>query len=152
MGAIGLIGLEEPGLWIVGAGLELAYLLMLAGNGRFQRFVDGKKILAGKQTSQQQLAGLLAKLMPADQARYGQLAKRCQMILQQQQESRSPDVQIQADGLNKLLFVYLRLMITRAGIVRVLEDGDTPSEHRYESQRCEPAIEGGRRHRSCSGA
>src|SRR3954469_12423985 len=78
LAAFGLLGIEEPGLWIVGAGLELGYLITLASNGRFQRLVDGAATLATKQTSQQQVAGLLGQLSPADQARYRQLEKRCQ--------------------------------------------------------------------------
>ena len=39
LGAFGLLGVMEPGFWVLGAGLELGYLLALATNERFQRLV-----------------------------------------------------------------------------------------------------------------
>ena len=39
LGAFGLLGMMEPGFWVLGAGLELGYLLALATNERFQRLV-----------------------------------------------------------------------------------------------------------------
>ena len=39
LGAFGLLGMMEPGFWVLGAGLELGYLLTLATNERFQRLV-----------------------------------------------------------------------------------------------------------------
>ena len=37
LAAFGLLGLTNPGFWVLGAGLELGYLLTLATNPRFQR-------------------------------------------------------------------------------------------------------------------
>ena len=37
---VGVFGLAEPGLWLMGAGLELLYLLTLGTSKRFQRVVD----------------------------------------------------------------------------------------------------------------
>ena len=39
LGAFGLLGMMEPGFWVLGAGLELGYLLALSTNERFQRLV-----------------------------------------------------------------------------------------------------------------
>jgi hypothetical protein len=44
VGAFALLGFLNPGLWVVGAGLELAYLLTLASNKRFQRTVDARQM------------------------------------------------------------------------------------------------------------
>ncbi len=40
LGAFALLGVANPGFWVLGAGLELGYLAVLATNQRFQRVVD----------------------------------------------------------------------------------------------------------------
>ena len=43
LGGFGLAGyLRDPGWLVLGAGVELGYLLLLGTNARFQRFVAGK--------------------------------------------------------------------------------------------------------------
>jgi hypothetical protein len=122
-----MLGFLEPGLWLLGAGLELGYLLMLATNGRFQRWVDAGDSFASKKSTQQQLQSLLVRLDMSDQNRYRKLEGRCQRVLQEQHEVPSVDLQAQADGFGKLLYVYLRLLLTRSGILRVLEGSSTKS-------------------------
>ena len=130
LAAIGMMGYEYPGIWVLGAGLELGYLLFLSTSKRFRYLVDAKDSYALKQNSQQQLKNLLVRLDASDQNRYHALEARCQKVLEQQQEGGSVqavDLQAQADGLSKLLFVYLRLLLTRAGILRILEGASTQS-------------------------
>ena len=43
--AFGLAGLTNPGFWLIGAGVELAYLFGLATNRRFQQVVDRLRII-----------------------------------------------------------------------------------------------------------
>jgi hypothetical protein len=116
-----MLGLLNWGLWVVGAGLELGYLLMLATNPRFQHWVDSKDTQAAKKSVQQQIALMLVRLGPADQTRYRQLEARCQRILGEQHDVPAAEMQTQAEGFGKLLYVYLRLLLTRAAILRVLE-------------------------------
>jgi hypothetical protein len=129
LGAMGILGFENYGFWILGAGLELGYLLMLSTNGRFQHLVDARDSYAAKQNTKQQIQKLLVRLDASDQNRYRTLEARCQKVLEHQQEAASPavDLQAQAEGLSKLLSVYLRLLLTRAGILRVLEGSSTQS-------------------------
>ena len=42
LGAFGLLGTMDPGFWVLGAGLELGYLLALSTNPRFQRAIASK--------------------------------------------------------------------------------------------------------------
>jgi hypothetical protein len=127
LAAFALLGLLNPGFWVVGAGLELGYLLLLSTSTRFQRIVNARHDYAQKQGTQQQLSEQLARLEPADQARYRQLQQRCQNVLQQQHDVAPVDLQTQADGLGKLLYVYMRLLLTRNGILRVLEGASSKS-------------------------
>jgi hypothetical protein len=129
LGAIGFLGLENPGFWVLGAGLELAYLLYLSTHARFQRLVDAADASASKQDSKKQMVRFLVRLDPSDQTRYRQIEARCQKVLEQAQlhDTANLDLQTQAEGLSKLLFVYLRLLLTRAGILQVLQGTSTQS-------------------------
>ena len=42
LAAFGLLGMTNPGFWVLGAGLELGYLFLLATNERFQRTVTSR--------------------------------------------------------------------------------------------------------------
>ena len=46
LAAFGLLGVTNPGFWVLGAGLELGYLLTLATNKRFQNTVSAKPLNA----------------------------------------------------------------------------------------------------------
>jgi hypothetical protein len=133
LAAFGLLGLENPGFWVLGAGLELAYLLALSTNRRFQRLVDGESLITEKQSEGQRLAALLARLSPADQARYRVLEERCKSILESQRQSHSdagaPPIGTlpQTEGFERLLYVYLRLLLTKSTIARALEDVSSKS-------------------------
>lgn len=121
LAAFAMLGFLNWGLWVIGAGLELGYLLLLATNPRFQRQVDAQDSMAAKKSTQQQVASLLVRLGPTEQARYRQLEQRCKSILAEQHDVPAAEMQTQADGLGKLLYVYLKLLLTRSAILRVLE-------------------------------
>jgi hypothetical protein len=40
---VGTLGLLHPGIWLVGAGLELAFVVGLAHNERIRNYVRGKR-------------------------------------------------------------------------------------------------------------
>lgn len=124
LGGTLLLGLIDPGFLLLGAGLELAYLFTLAHNPRFQRFVNGSRMVQARQQWQGRLASMVVSLGGEDQRRYRSLEQRCQTILQQQgADSTSPtDLQAQGEGLGRLLWMYLRLLLTRQAINRVLRE------------------------------
>jgi hypothetical protein len=121
---VGLASIMEPAFLILGAGLELGYLFLLATNPRFQRAVEGKKLLeAQKQwASRQQLQ--VSNLKGEDQTRYRLLEQRCRGILEQQKglDTSEVDLRAQGEGLARLSWIYLRLLLTRQAIKKVLED------------------------------
>lgn len=120
--AIGSFYTSNPGIAILGAGLELAYLLIVASNKRFQRAVDA--VDAHDLRQAQRFEGMLKSLPPEDLRRYQQLADSCREFLQQQ-KSREADVNVQADALSHLVLVYLQLLVTRASLTALLRDDDT---------------------------
>jgi hypothetical protein len=126
LGAFGLAGyLHDPGWLVLGAGVELGYLLLLGTNVRFQRFVGGKLSAGGSREVEQRWQRLVAALPDIDRRRYAALAQRCQTVLEQQfrGDTAAPGFASQSDSLGKLTWMYLRLLVTRQGIQRVLREG-----------------------------
>src|SRR5512136_1348774 len=84
LGVFGLLGLLNPGFWVMGVGLELAYLGILATNKRFQRLIDA--VYLGKTTRgrQEMVDSLINQLGPEGLKRYRALEVRCRAILKQQ--------------------------------------------------------------------
>jgi hypothetical protein len=135
LGGFGLAGyLSDPGWLVLGAGVELGYLLLLGTNTRFQRFVAGKLSAGGSREVEQRWQRLVALLPDMDKRRYAALAQRCQAVLEQQfpGDTSAPGFASQSDSLGKLTWMYLRLLVTRQGIQRVLREsgvrapGDPP--------------------------
>ena len=112
-----------PGVLLIGAGLEMAYLFGLSTSKRFQRFVDGSASLESKQEWQKKLNDTVAQLDPDDRERYFNLQRRCYTIIEQQrQNGDAPELATQGEGLGKLLWIYLRLLRTRQSILRIIRE------------------------------
>jgi hypothetical protein len=113
---------NEPGVWVLGAGLELGYLSLLATNARFQRLVGGAASAGAAQFSGQKVQQSLASLSPNDKERYRLLELGCQSILQLQFHGAAdaPGYRMQAEALGRLTWMYLRLLVTRQSIQNVL--------------------------------
>jgi hypothetical protein len=123
----GFLGFIEPGLWAIGGGLEMAYLYLLSMNPRFQRTVVGSQMLETRQEQVSKQRGFIAQLNPDDQELYFNLERRCQAILRQQGATSSvtTELQSQGEGLGRLLWIFLRLLLTRQSIQRVLMDAQS---------------------------
>lgn len=131
LGAFAVLGLLNPGFWVIGLGLELGYLSVLSTNKRFQRFVGASQQLQTRQQWQAKINALIQQLSGEDQQRYRALEVRCWTLLEQQHaiQAPSPGLLAQGEGLGRLLWVYLRLLTTRQAINRILRaPAGTPNE------------------------
>lgn len=124
LGIFAVLGALNPGFWIIGAGLELGYLALLATETRFQRFVSGERLLRTQRQWQTKMDQLVAQLGQGDQARYRALESRCRSVLGQQPQGATlpPDLDVQAEGLGRLSWMYLRLLLTRQSIDRIIRE------------------------------
>ena len=123
LGLFGLLGILNPGFWIIGAGCELAYLGWLGTHPRFQNLVTGDRLLDEQRRWQSKVYQLIRQLPPEDQDRYRTLESRCKSILEQQaQLSLSPGLAEQGEGLGRLVWIYLRLLLTREGIRKIIRE------------------------------
>jgi hypothetical protein len=122
LGIFGILGVLNPGFWVVGLGLELGYLWILGSNNRFQRFVAASQQLQTRQQWQAKIDGLARQLSDEDQQKYRSMEGRCQALLEQQinLQAPAPALQSQGEGLGRLLWVYLRLLLTQQAINRII--------------------------------
>jgi hypothetical protein len=124
LAAFGLLGLLNPGFWIMGIGIEFAYLGMMATNERFQRIVVAAKQWEARRQWQTRVDDLVQQLSAEGQRRYRNLEARCGSILEQQQHAPMvpSGLEAQGEGLGRLLWLYLRLLLTRQAIDRIVRE------------------------------
>jgi hypothetical protein len=130
LGAFGLLGMMEPGFWVLGAGLELGYLFALATNERFQRLVAAVPLVEATADWNKRIQALVGRLDAGDRRIYDLLSQRCRSIIDLQLHGASPatvpgGLESQADGLGRLSWMFLRLLVARRTIQQVIgESGD----------------------------
>jgi hypothetical protein len=129
LGAFGLLGMMDPGFWVLGAGLELGYLLLLATNSRFQRLVNARPMSAATTEWNKRILSLVGRLDQHDRRTYDLLANRCRSIIDLQMHSGAATtpggLEAQADSLGRLSWMFLRLLVARRTIRHVIgESGD----------------------------
>ena len=129
---VGVLGFVNPGFWLLGAGVEVAYLFGLASNGKFQRYVDAQAASANREEAGQLVKSsadrLLAALPQASVGRFEELRSRCSELRQiahdlhdPQQIASTPTLdEIQLAGLDRLLWIYLKLLFTENALDRFL--------------------------------
>jgi hypothetical protein len=135
LGAFGLLGTIDPGFWVLGAGLELGYLMLLATNARFQRLVNARPISEATTEWNQRIQELIGRLDAADRRIYDLFAQRCRSIIDLQLTGANPasapgGLETQADGLGRLSWMFLRLLVARRTIRHVIGDTSDGSELR----------------------
>jgi hypothetical protein len=124
LAAMGLMGLAEPGFWVLGAGLELGYLLLLGTNSRFQRTVNASARPAKNPEDDwtARLGKALLTLGEEERRRYQRVADRCRSIIDLQVRDSATGLigfEAQQEGLARLTWMYLRLLLARQAIERV---------------------------------
>ena len=130
LGMFGVLGFLNPGFWIIGAGLELGYLGWLATHPRFQRLIMGEQRLEAERRWQARLSSLITQLEREDQRRYRLLEARCRSVLEHQLRgtAAAPGLDEQGEGLGRLAWIYLRLLLTRQSIVRIVREAESEGE------------------------
>jgi hypothetical protein len=130
--ATALLGFVEPGFWAIGAGLELGYLLLLANNERFQRTVTAETTTVSPAEDWTARTGrALLQLGDVERRRYQAVAERCRSIIDLQvKDSAAAAVAMEAqhEGLSRLAWMYLRLLLGRNSIQRVQDESTATGE------------------------
>jgi hypothetical protein len=120
-----MLGILNPGLWLIGAGLELAYLLSLVTNERFRRLVERDLRAAAIDDQGGRVEARVRALSAAGQKRFRQLEERCDAVLSADRpDDHAETVEHREDALGRLLDVYLQLLAARDTAARVLAEAD----------------------------
>ena len=158
--AVGLLGFAEPGFWVLGAGLEMGYLLLLATNERFQRTVNATAPSKPKPADDwtARIGRALLALNEEERRRYQALADRCSSVIDLQVRHSTTGLvglEAQQDGLARLTWMYLRLMLARQAIARIRTEagsgGDLPASLASLERRLADESVGGELRRSLEG-
>lgn len=126
-------GLLNPGIWLIGAGVELGYLTWLSHNDRFRALVLGEHLRRQARTADEQIEAVITSLSPDSQARWKRLQQRCRQI-RETSAALAPGIESAGDpvkgGLDSLLMIHGRLLASREALETAM-DGET----RYELER-----------------
>ena len=136
LAAFGLLGaFVSPGFWVLGAGLELGYLLLLSGSARFRRTVDARQAQPADPASQRYEA-TVALLDATQRSRQQAIEARAREVLQLL--TRSPLMASHADSLEQLVWLNLRLLVAGQALNVVV---DTAAKDSAELQQQEDQID-----------
>ncbi len=126
---VGVLGLANPGFWLLGLGAEVAYLFTLATNRRFQKVVDADQVTLTTGDAEQKRQALITSLAPDERQRLAAIETKAERILNVQRQSQFSDFALDGtrEALGRISWVYLKLLIARH---RLLEQArlDTPGE------------------------
>lgn len=127
-----LCGQPDVAVPIVMAG-EVAYLGFLGTHPKFQKYVDARDAKAtradGQQAAAQAAQRMLVELPPRLKQRFDALRARCRELQQLAQQIRDPGPgdepapleDLHLAGLDRLLWMYLRLLFTQNSLSQFLE-------------------------------
>jgi hypothetical protein len=132
---------------------ETGYLALLATHPKFQKYVDAQhhQVLreANSRRSQATLKHILRSLPRPLLDRYTQLRTRCQELQRIAEDlkepvhvsTQEPLASMQAESLDRLLWIYLRLLFTYHSLQRFLEK-TSPQRIRDDIERLEQRLTG----------
>lgn len=122
----GILGFGHPSFWLLGAGLEAAYLGTLVSHPRFQRLVDAEGRSPAMAEAEQGRRELVDALDPPSRQRLAALEKKRERLLGAAQESRAGEFELESarDALDRLLWIYLKLLVARHQLVATRTQAD----------------------------
>lgn len=145
LAAVGMVGLVIPGVWLIGAGLEIAYLAWLATNERFVRVVDSQRPRATAPVPVASPDALLGRLDPLVRQRHEALVARCQEILQRQQAGGDASgIENLNEGLSRLLWIHLNLLTARGPIEELVQGDARATARELQTRELEQTLSSGK--------
>ena len=123
-------GFINPGLWLIGLGLEGLYLWSLSRNERFRKTVDA---VAGVSDSTTRYEDLLAHLDSAAQSRQYEIEQEAAEIVALLQRSAAHGSQI--SDVRQMAWLHLKLLAARASLSEVIEVADREHQKLDEQEK-----------------
>lgn len=125
----GILGLGHPAFWLLGLAFEAGYLSLMSGDARFQRLVQGRKLMAERAVWQAKQSNLFDSLDPQSQNRYRSLADTCQQILKSTQSLSAGTAMddLRTGSLSQMAWMFLKLLYTKIR-TKTITEKVSPSE------------------------
>lgn len=130
--AFGLLGaFLSPGFWVLGAGLEMAYLWGVSSNRRFRATVDAAHLPSPGAKSEPESAedaryrGLVDQLGADELASHRRIEARAREILGRLRSASL--MSSHADSVEQLVWLHLRLLAARMAIAHVVRTAESES-------------------------
>jgi hypothetical protein len=131
IGAFGLLGaLVNPGLWLIGLGVEGMYLWWLSKNERFRATVDAE---AGVSDSTSRYENLLVNLDSAEKSQQYEIEQEAAEIVALLQRSEAHGSQI--GDVRQMAWLHLKLLSARASFAEVVEVAERERKKLEEQER-----------------
>jgi hypothetical protein len=113
--ALAALGFVEPSVWLVGLGLETAFVSSLAFNPRFQRVIDARSAVPLLEDAAAKRAALVAALPQDLRARLNALQQSAARVLSiYQRLGLDTDLTSGTQAsLDKLQWIFLKLLVAR---------------------------------------
>lgn len=117
LAAVAVLGIVNPGFWLLGAAAEVGYVVWLSSNERFQKLVRAERRMHAQEGWESQIQRLLAKLSPPGRQRYDRLLAECRRVLGMSADLDASSLggvrDLRSSSLNQLLWIFLRLLRSR---------------------------------------
>ncbi|MBV8113115.1 MAG: hypothetical protein JO300_00110 [Silvibacterium sp.] len=120
--AVGILGFVEPSLWLAGLGVEVALVSSLAFHPRFQKVVDaqaGNRLLEDNRAKREALIGALPNDL-RDRLRAVEATSARILSIYQTLGVEPALIEGTQSSLDKLQWIYLKLLIARTHLTREL--------------------------------
>jgi hypothetical protein len=122
LASFGIAGFINPGFWLLGMAAFVAFVGGRSASARFQKLVEGERLLARSGDAEDKMKGAYDALQPASQSRYRALVVVCREVLglgaPASGDSHPSD--FRAGNLNQMLWLFLRLLASRESITDTL--------------------------------
>jgi len=127
MAGFGVLGILNPGFWLVGAGLEIGYLLALSHSPRFRNYVRGRRLQEVKRARarnwRERQQAILETLGEEGKARFQAFVDRIEEAKANRGEEELAGLigDVADDGLHMLRWIHLKLLASQETLQRQVD-------------------------------
>jgi hypothetical protein len=129
---LGALGFLHPAFWLLGVALQGIVVPGLAFNRRFQKYVEATDLKRAEDDDEAKRQALVELLDKHSQHRMTQLALKCSRVLEllRSQQAENYLFDLKRSDLNRLLWVYLKLLVAHHHLQAPSADGTEASLQR----------------------
>ncbi len=121
-----ILGFGHPGFWLLGAGLEVAYLFFVATDSRFRKWVRAHEEARMSAEDEAKWKRLINQLTHRSRRRLSDLEAKCIKVMHLHRMSDAEDELIASNqyALKELMWVFLKLLIAQRNLYVSGHGGD----------------------------